>query len=158
MQELSKTGECKYKDELGNLCLAESFVNEAGDVSVVKTTLEQPIENISLATVESVSELVKYDNFYIKAPVQMLGVPIPLNDFLYGDTYMTIPEYLAKNNRLEVKDFTKDGLFFIKGFSFNLEGLDALREKLVEFGLELGVNIWILSPNEAREELQTWSN
>lgn len=43
--------------------------------------------------------------------------------------------------------------YFIKGFNFNLAGLDALRDKLIDFGLELGTNIWILSPNEAKEEL-----
>lgn len=30
---LVKTGECFYLDEVGTLCLAESFVNEAGEVT-----------------------------------------------------------------------------------------------------------------------------
>jgi hypothetical protein len=37
-----KTGECYYRDEAGNLCLAESFVDEAGDVST-QVTIVDPV-------------------------------------------------------------------------------------------------------------------
>jgi len=103
-----------------------------------------------------------YQNFYIKAPVQLLGVPLPLKEFIKKDEqgqpldpveYMTIPEYLSTFNH-KVSRYSNDGVFFIKGFGFNLAGLDELRAKLAEFNLELGKNIWILSPAEVQDELQ----
>ena len=39
-KELNKTGDCKYVDELGNLCLAESFVDDKGEVSTKIKILE----------------------------------------------------------------------------------------------------------------------
>ena len=37
-----------------------------------------------------------YHNFYIKAPTQLLEVPLPLEDFKNEDgSFKTIPEYLA---------------------------------------------------------------
>ena len=44
--------------------------------------------------------------------------------------------------------------FFLKGFSFNYKGLKEFESKLGEFGLEIGMNIFILSFNEVQEELQ----
>ena len=44
-EELTKTGECKYRDEEGNLCLAESFVDVAGEVTTKKTVLEIAVKN-----------------------------------------------------------------------------------------------------------------
>lgn len=41
-----------------------------------------------------------------------------------------------------------------EGFSFNYKGLKELESKVSEFGLEIGKNIFILSFNEAQEELQ----
>ena len=38
--ELIKTGECMYRDEEGNLCLAESFVDENGEVTTEITIIE----------------------------------------------------------------------------------------------------------------------
>ena len=52
-----------------------------------------------------------------------------------------------------VARFSSDG-YFLKGFSFNYRGLKELENKLSEFGLEIGKNIFILSFNEAQEELQ----
>ena len=102
-----------------------------------------------------------YENFYIKAPVAMLEAPLPLNGFKKKDEngveldpaeYMTIPEYLSTFNHT-VERFTNDGAYFLKGFGFNLVGIDELRGKLMDFGLELDTNIWILSPAEVRDEL-----
>ena len=94
-----------------------------------------------------------YHNFYIKAPVQLLEVPLPLEDFKNGDgSYKTIPQYLAEINHT-VDRFSIDG-YFLKGFSFNYEGLKEFENKVGEFGLEIGKNIFILSFNEAQEELQ----
>ena len=39
-EELSKTGECRYRDEAGNLCLAESFVDGVDGVFTKLTILE----------------------------------------------------------------------------------------------------------------------
>lgn len=100
-----------------------------------------------------------YHNFYIKAPVQLLEVPLPLEDFKNEDgSYKTVPQYLAEIGHT-VDRFSKDG-YFLKGFSFNYKGLKELESKLGEFGLEIGVNIFILSFNEAQEELQKeeWNN
>jgi len=103
-----------------------------------------------------------YENFYIKAPVQLLGVPLPLKEFIKTDEqgqpldpveYMTIPEYLATFNH-KVTRFNNGKTFFIKGFGFNLSGLDELRTKLADFNLELGADIWILSPAEVQDELK----
>jgi hypothetical protein len=94
-----------------------------------------------------------YHNFYIKAPIQLLEVPLPLEDFKNEDgSYKTIPEYLAEINHT-VDRFSTDG-YFLKGFSFNYQGLKELESKLGEFGLEIGKNIFILSFNEVQEELQ----
>lgn len=97
-----------------------------------------------------------YENFFIKAPVKMLEVPLPLAGFVKPNTdpveYYTIVEYLGTINHT-VERFTNDGKFFVKGFGFNLAGIDELRAKLGDFGLELGTNIWILSPGEIGEEL-----
>ena len=38
--ELIKAGECMYRDEEGNLCLAESFVDENGEVTTKVTIIE----------------------------------------------------------------------------------------------------------------------
>lgn len=103
-----------------------------------------------------------YQNFYIKAPVQLLGVPLPLKEFIKKDgqgqplnpvEYMTIPEYLATFNH-KVSRYSNDGTYFIKGFGFNLAGLDELRTKLADFNLTLGTDIWMLSPAEVQDELQ----
>ena len=40
---LTKTGECNYIDEEGNLCLAESFEQENGEVTTSKTIIEEAI-------------------------------------------------------------------------------------------------------------------
>lgn len=100
-----------------------------------------------------------YQNFYIKAPVQILEVPLPLNEFIKKDEegntvegeYYTIPEYLATIGHT-VDRYSSDG-FFIKGFGFNFDGLKELESKLGDFGLTIGTNIWILSPSEVQEEL-----
>lgn len=93
-----------------------------------------------------------YQNFYIKAPVALLEVPLPLSTFLKEDgNYMTIPEYLDGIGHT-VERFSSDG-FFIKGFGFNFEGLKELEAKVSAFGLELGTSICILSPVEVLEEL-----
>ncbi len=45
MKELTKTGECNFRDELGNLCLAESFKDEVtGEVTTTVTILEEAIK------------------------------------------------------------------------------------------------------------------
>ena len=101
-----------------------------------------------------------YHNFYIKAKVELLEVPLPLKAFMkLSDDgvaldpveYMTIPEYLKTINHT-VDRISSDG-YFIKGFGFNLAGLDELRSKFVDFGLTLGENVFILSPGEIGEEL-----
>ncbi len=44
MKELTKTGECNFRDELGNLCLAESFQDEVtGEVTTKMTVLEEAV-------------------------------------------------------------------------------------------------------------------
>lgn len=100
-----------------------------------------------------------YQNFYIKAPVALLEVPLPLSTFLKEDgSYMTVPEYLNGIGHT-VERFSSDG-FFIKGFGFNFDGLKELELKLGDFGLVVGENIWILSPHEVQEELmkEEWNN
>ena len=100
-----------------------------------------------------------YHNFYIKAPVQLLEVPLPLEDFKNEDgSYKTIPEYLAEISHT-VDRFSNDG-YFLKGFSFNYKGLKELESKLGELGLEIGTNLFILTFNEAQEELmkEEWNN
>ena len=94
-----------------------------------------------------------YHNFYIKAPIQLLEVPLPLEDFKNEDgSFKTIPEYLAEINHT-IDRFSTDG-FFLKGFGFNYQGLKELESKVSAFGLEIETNIFILSLNEAQEELQ----
>lgn len=42
--ELIKNGECNFRDELGNLCLAESFQDETtGEVTTKVTILEEAV-------------------------------------------------------------------------------------------------------------------
>ena len=94
-----------------------------------------------------------YHNFYIKALVQLLEVPLPLEDFKNEDgSFKTIPEYLAEINHT-VDRISTDG-YFLKGFSFNYKVLKEFESKLGEFGLEIGNNIFVLSFNEVQEELQ----
>jgi hypothetical protein len=94
-----------------------------------------------------------YQNFYIKAPVAMLEIPLPLSTFLKEDgSHMTIPEYLEGICHT-VERFSSDG-FFIKGFGFNFDGLKELESRLSDFGLIIGTNVWILSPVEVLEELE----
>ena len=101
-----------------------------------------------------------FENFFIKAKVEVLSLPLPLQSFQKTDDtgavivgeYYTIPEYLATFNHT-VERYSNDG-YFIKGFGFNLTGIDELRAKLGVFGLELGTNIWILSPAEVQDELK----
>ena len=100
-----------------------------------------------------------YQNFYIKAPEQILHIPLPLSMFKKeDDSYMTILEYLATLGHT-VEQFSSDG-YFLKGFGFNYQGLKELENKVGEFGLEVGKNIWILSPVEVYEELEKdiWKN
>lgn len=42
---LTKTGECNYRDEEGNLCLAESFVDSNGEVTTEISILEEAISD-----------------------------------------------------------------------------------------------------------------
>ena len=94
-----------------------------------------------------------YHNFYIKAPIQLLEVLLPLEDFKNEDgSYKTIPEYLSVICHT-VDRFSTDG-YFLKGFSFNYQGLKEFESKVGEFGLEIGKNIFILNSNEVQEELQ----
>jgi len=94
-----------------------------------------------------------FNNFYIKAPVGMLEIPIELTAFDKGDgTYYTIPEYLATYNHT-VDRFTTDGTMFLKGFGFTIKVLDELRAKLADYGLTEDTNFFILSQPEAVEEL-----
>lgn len=100
-----------------------------------------------------------YHNFYVKAPIQLLEVPLPLEDFKNEDgSYKTIPEYLAEINHT-VARFSSDG-YFLKGFSFNYKGLKELEGRVGELGLEIGTNLFILTFNEAQEELmkEEWNN
>ena len=107
-----------------------------------------------------------YQNFFVKAKVGILSVPIEHSDFIKTDeegnliegNFNTIPEYLAEFGHT-VKRFSSDG-YFIKGFGFNLDGVKELETKLASYGLTLGVDIWILSPREVQEELakEEWNN
>ena len=73
-----------------------------------------------------------YQNFYIKAPKEMLSVPLPLSMFKKeDDSYMTILEYLATLGHT-VEQFSSDG-YFLKGFGFNYQGLKELENKVGEF-------------------------
>ena len=93
-----------------------------------------------------------YENFYIKAPKELLEVPLPLSMFKKeDDSYMNIVEYLATIGHT-VDRFRTDG-FFLKGFGFNFDGLKELETKASDFGLTIGTNLWILSPVEVYEEL-----
>ena len=100
-----------------------------------------------------------YQNFYIKASKELLNVPLPLSMFKKeDDSYMTVVEYLSTIGHT-VDRFSSDG-FFLKGFGFNYQGLKELESKLKDYGLEVGKNIWILSPVEVHEELEKdiWKN
>jgi len=112
-------------------------------------------------------ENIIFDNFYVMAPTQALYVPLPLDDFKKRDRdgelldpveYMTIPEYLAIRNQT-VEIFNRDKTMFVKGFGFDLDHLDALRENLGRFGLQLNKNVFILTYNKMHEilDLPEWS-
>lgn len=93
-----------------------------------------------------------YENFYIKAPKELLEVPLPLSILKKEDnSYMNIVEYLATIGHT-VDRFSTDG-FFLKGFGFNFDGLKELETKTSDFGIEVGTNLWILSPVEVYDEL-----
>jgi len=96
---------------------------------------------------------MKFANFYIKAPVAMLAVELPIAPFLKEDgTYHTIPSYLETLGHT-VERFTNDGTFFLKGFGFTIAGLDDMRSKIGSFGLTEGVEIFIMSEPEVQIEL-----
>jgi len=104
--------------------------------------------------VKSKENKMIFENFYVKAKVEMLKVPLPLSAFLKPNTtdkYYTIPEYLATLNHT-VERFSNDG-YFIKGFGFNIAGLDELRTKFSAYGMTFGVDVFILSPKEVQDEL-----
>ena len=100
-----------------------------------------------------------FENFFIKAKVEVLGLPLPLQSFQKTDDtgavivgeYYTIPEYLATFNHT-VERYSNDG-YFIKGFGFNIQGLDEMRTKFANFGMTFDVDVFILSPVEVLEEL-----
>ena len=95
-----------------------------------------------------------YENFYIKANVELLEVPLPLEAFKKEDgSYYTIPEYLSTYGHT-VTRFSNDKTMFIKGFGFTFKGIQEMTTKLADFGLEVDVNFWILSPAEVVEELK----
>ena len=45
--EMTKTGECLYLDENGNLCLAESFVDKDGVCTSISTVVQYSEPDIS---------------------------------------------------------------------------------------------------------------
>lgn len=144
---------CIYNDELGNLCSAESFIDNNGESITNITILEYNTENLGDIPVEASKYFVSSDTFYVKAPQELLYAPIPLSMFTNNsDGYFTIPEYLNSLGKPEVTYFSQDG-YFLKGFNFNLDGLDELRNNLSMFNLELNTNFWIMSPAEAKDEL-----
>jgi len=94
------------------------------------------------------------ENFYIKAPVELLTQPIELEYFRRDDgSYMTIPEYLRQLGHEQPRT-TLDGKYFIQGFEFTLPALDTVLQKAKQYGLTLDENFWILSPSEANKEVQ----
>lgn len=144
---------CIYKDALGNLCSAESFINENNESITNITILEYTNETIGEIPIEASKYFVTSDTFYVKAPQELLYITIPLSMFSNNTgSYFTIPEYLNSLGKPEVTNFSKDG-YFLKGFNFNLDGLDELRNNLSVFNLELNTNFWIMSQVEAKEEL-----
>lgn len=93
-----------------------------------------------------------YQNFYIKAPIELLEVPLPLKEFTNEEGEQdNIIQYLARINHT-VKRYSSDG-YFLKGFGFNIDGLDNLRTLLPNYGLTEKVNFFILSPGQVSEEL-----
>jgi len=95
-----------------------------------------------------------FNNFYIKANVELLEVPLPLEAFKKEDgSYYTIPEYLSTYGHT-VTRFSNDGSMFIKGFGFTYKGIQELTGKLADFGLVVDQNFWVLSPEEVAEELK----
>lgn len=94
-----------------------------------------------------------YHNFWVKAPVELLNIPLPLEDFKKEDnSYMTIIEYQAALGHT-VDRVSTDG-YFIKGFSFNHKGLKELEDKASQFGLEIGKNLFIYTISEVQKELE----
>ena len=99
-----------------------------------------------------------YQNFYIKSPVEMLDIPLPLEAFLKPadntdtERYYTINEYLASINQT-IERWTNDGVYFLKGFGFDIDSLDELRLLLPDYGLEEKVNFFIVSPGQVGVEL-----
>ena len=99
-----------------------------------------------------------YQNFYVAAPIAVLAMPLPLEAFkkrdeeseVIPDEYYTIPEYLATFGH-KVSRYNNDKTMFMKGFGFNIAGLDEMRAKFSEYGMTLGVNVFILSHPEALE-------
>ena len=95
-----------------------------------------------------------FSNFYIKANVELLEVPLPLEAFKKEDgSYYTIPEYLATYGHT-VTRFSNDKTMFIKGFGFTFKGIQDMTTKLATFGLIVDENFWILSPAEVVEALK----
>ena len=95
-----------------------------------------------------------FNNFYIKAYVELLEVPLPLEAFKKEDgSYYTIPEYLATYGHT-VTRYSNDKTMFIKGFGFDFDTIEELIKKLPDFGLVRGENIWIFSEPEVKIELQ----
>lgn len=100
-----------------------------------------------------------YHNFWVKAPVALLEVPLPLADFKKEDgSYMNVVEYQATKGHT-IDRVSTDG-YFIKGFSFNYTGLKELEEKANQFGLEIGKNLFIFTITEVQKELEKeiWNN
>lgn len=94
-----------------------------------------------------------YHNFWVKAPVELLEVPLTLTDFKKEDgSYMTVVEYQAGLGHT-IDRISTDG-YFIKGFSFNYKGLKELEDKASQFGLEIGKNLFIFTINEVQKELE----
>lgn len=108
----------------------------------------------------------QFENYYVKSVVGMLDVPIPVEALLktdeegeiIPDEYYTIREYEALFGHT-IDRISNDGEYFVKGFQFNYETQDAIREKVADYALVFGyygdesANFIYMNHNEAMEEL-----
>lgn len=105
-------------------------------------------------------EEMTLNNFWVIAPSSLLGTPLPLEAFKKYDEegveigYCTIEEYVLREyGHTEIRKST-DGSMFVKGFWFDLAGLDELRSKLSDYDLVENENFWILNAKEVSIKLQ----
>ncbi len=101
------------------------------------------------------------ESLFLISLTAMLDTSLPLIGWEKPETdpvaYYSINEYVALYGH-SVEQFSADGTMFAKDFNWTVSKIDEVREKSEGFGLEYGVNVFILNNDELMDMIhsKTW--